>query len=59
MEYACNFDEQNFDELISGFKEEKSTEKGKENFDKLMTIHQISQTFSPSNFCTISMAQQS
>ena len=29
MEYACNFDEQNFDELISGFKEEKSTEKGK------------------------------
>ena len=45
---------QNFDELIVGFIEETLREKGKqENFNKSPVIHQIHQTFPPSNVCAI------
>ena len=45
-EAYMNFDEQNFDALIVGFREETLREKfSRENFSKSLTICQIHQTF--------------
>ena len=45
---------QNFDELTVGFKGETLREEvGRKNFNKSLAIHQICQSFPPSNFCAI------
>ena len=44
-------DKQNFDKMTVGFIQETLKRKGK--FDKLLAIHQIHQSFAPSNFWAI------
>ena len=56
MEYARNFDEQNYNESIADYMyiKEKFRERtvNMENFDKSPIIRQICQTFPPSTICT-------
>ena len=54
MDYARNFDEQNYNKSIIEYLGEKLREReaSKENFDELPIIHQICQTFPQSTICT-------
>ena len=58
MEYARNFDEQNYDESIVDYRSTYIKETFRErkismeNFDKSPIIRQICQTFPPSTICT-------
>ena len=56
MEYAQNFDEQNYDKSIVDYTYIKETFKERKvsmkNFDKLPIIRQICQTFPTTTICT-------